>query len=123
MSANGAGGIGTIGLTAYSSSSTPSTQNISGVKYFASNNAFVLQFPNNVNNFIAENEYLYSSPDGSFVFGGAPGDFDMIVGVRNGSSGNNFGGLYYQAGMQADLSQYANTQPIFIRYLLWIVQR
>jgi len=109
MSANGSGGIGTVGLTAYSSSSTSSTQNISGVNYFASNNAFVVQFPNNVNNFIAENEYLYSSPDGSFVFGGAPGDFDMLVGVRNGSSGNNFGGLYYQAGMQADLSQYANT--------------
>ena len=109
MSANGAGGIGTISVTAYSSSSTPSTQNITGVKYFASNNAFVVQFPNNLNNFIAENEYLYSSADGSFVFGGAPGDFDMIVGVRNGSSGSNFGGLYYQAGMQADLSQYANT--------------
>lgn len=109
MNANGAGGIGTIGLTAYSSSSTPNTQNISGVNYFASNNAFVLQFPNNVNNFIAENEYIYSSPDGSFVFGGAPQDFDMLVGVRNGSSGNNFGGLYYQAGMEADLSQFANT--------------
>lgn len=109
MSANGSGGIGTVGLTAYSSSSTPSTQNISGVNYFASNNAFVVQFPNNLNNFIAENEYLYSSSDGSFVFGGAPQDFDMLVGVRNGSSGNNFAGLYYQAGMQADLSQYANT--------------
>lgn len=109
MSANGAGGIGTISVSAYSTSSSPSTQNISGVKYFASNNAFVVQFPTNNSNLIQENEYLYSSPDGSFVFGGAPSDLDMIVGVRNGSSGNNFGGLYYQAGLQADLSQFAST--------------
>ena len=109
MTANGAGKIGTITVAAYSSSSNPTAQNITGVSYFASNNAFVLQFPNSMNNFIAENEYLYSTADGSLVFGGAPGDLDMIVGVRNGSSGSNFGGLYYQAGMDADLSQYANT--------------
>jgi uncharacterized protein (TIGR03437 family) len=109
MSANGAGKIGTITVSAYSSSSNPTAQNITGVSYFASNNAFVLQFPNNVNNFIAENEYLYSSADGSIVFGGAPGDLDMIVGVRNGSSGSSFGGLYYQAGMDVDLSQYATS--------------
>jgi uncharacterized protein (TIGR03437 family) len=109
MSANGAGGIGTIGVTAYSSSSTPSTQNISGVNYIAPSNAFKLVFPTNNSNFIQGDEYLYSSPDGSFVFGGSPNDFDMLVGVQNGSSGNKFGGLYYQAGMQADLSQYANT--------------
>jgi uncharacterized protein (TIGR03437 family) len=50
---------------------------------------------------------LYASPDGSFVFGGSPGDFDMFVGVRNGSSGTNFGGLYYQAGIDEDASQLA----------------
>lgn len=110
MSSNGGGGIGTVNVTAYSSSSTPTTQSISGVKYFVSSNAFVLEFPSNSsNNFIQGNEYLYSSPDGSFVFGGSPNDIDMMVGVQNGSSGSNFGGLYYQAGLQADLSQFASS--------------
>ena len=111
MSANGGGGIGTVNVSAYSSTSTPTTQSISGVNYFVSSNAFVLQFPaNSSNNFVQGNEYLYSSPDGSFVFGGSPNDIDMIVGVQNGSSGSNFGGLYYQAGLQADLSQFASTE-------------
>ncbi len=110
MNANGAGGIGTVGLTLYSTSSTATTQSINGVTYFASNNAFVVQFPTGSStNFIQGNEYLYSSPDGSFVFGGAPNNTDIIVGVQNGSSGTNFGGLYYQAGIDADLSQLATT--------------
>ncbi|HTS47641.1 MAG TPA: hypothetical protein VMH05_06840, partial [Bryobacteraceae bacterium] len=108
LSSNGSGGIGTVNVAAYSSTSTPTTQSISGVKYFASNNAFVLQFPSNSSsNLVQGNEYLYSSPDGSFVFGGGPDNIDMIVGVQNGSSGSNFGGLYYQAAIQADLSQFA----------------
>ena len=39
-------------------------------------------------------EYLYSTPDGSFVFGGSPLNFDMIVGVRTGGSSSGLGGLY-----------------------------
>jgi len=100
MSANGGGGIGNVGVTAYQTSSSPSTQTISGVNYFVSNNAFVVTFPNSNNNLIAGQEYVYSTPDGSFVFGGSPGAFDMLVGVRNGSSGSSFGGLYYTAGFQ-----------------------
>jgi uncharacterized protein (TIGR03437 family) len=65
----------------------------------------VLTFPNSSTNVIVGQEYLYASPDGSFVFGGSPGDFDMFVGVRNGSSGTNFGGLYYQAGIDENTSQ------------------
>ena len=111
MSSNGGGGIGTVNIAAYSSTSTPTTQSISGVNYFVSSNAFVLQFPTGSNSALVQgNEYLYSSPDGSFVFGGSPNDIDMIVGVQNGSSGSNFGGLYYQAGLQADLSQFATTE-------------
>ncbi|HKV42566.1 MAG TPA: hypothetical protein VJX67_25415, partial [Blastocatellia bacterium] len=110
MSSNGSGGIGNVGVSAYSTSSTATTQTISGVKYFASNNAFVVEFPSSTNSsaLIQGNEYLYSSPDGSFVFGGAPNNIDMILGVQTGSSGSNFGGLYYQAGLDEDLSQFAN---------------
>ncbi len=103
MSPNGGGAISSVGVTAYSSTSTPFTQSISGVKYAVSNSAFVLTFPNSTNNIITGTEYLYSTPDGSFVFGGAPQNFDMIVGVRNATSGN-FGGLYYQAGMDENVT-------------------
>ncbi|HLJ17908.1 MAG TPA: IPT/TIG domain-containing protein [Bryobacteraceae bacterium] len=109
MSPNGAGTIGTVGLTAYATSSSPTTQSISGVKYIVSNNAFVVTFPNSSSNLVTGQEYLYSSPDGTFVFGGSPQDFDMFVGVRTGTSGSGFGGLYYQAGIEIDNSQLAST--------------
>jgi len=110
MNANGGGGIGTVNVSAYSTDSTALTQSIGSVNYITSNNAFVLQFPGNSNSALIQgNEYLYSSADGSFVFGGAPDNVDMIIGVRNGSSGSNFGGLYYQAGIAEDLSQLAST--------------
>ncbi|MGH9664233.1 MAG: hypothetical protein ACRD9L_07405, partial [Bryobacteraceae bacterium] len=82
MSSNGAGTIGTVNLSAYIDSPTPTTQSISGVKYIVSNNAFVVTFPNSNSNLLTGQEYLYSTPDGSFVFGGSPLDFDMFVGVR-----------------------------------------
>ncbi len=109
MSPNGAGTVGTVSVTAYQASTTPITQSIAGVKYSVSNNAFVLTFPNSQTNAITGQEYLYSSPDGSFVFGGSPGDVDMFVGIRSGSQGTNFGGaLYYQAGLDEDVTQLAN---------------
>ena len=107
MSPNGSGGIGNVNVSAYANSSTATTQTISGVKYIVSNNAFVVQFPtsNNSSALIQGNEYLYSTPDGSFVFGGSPQNFDMIVGVRTGGSASGLGGgLYYQAGMDLDNS-------------------
>src|SRR5579871_756870 len=104
MNPNGGGNIGTVGITAYAGGN-PVTQNISGLKYTVSNSAFVLNFPTcNCTNLVQGQEYLYSSADGSFVFGGSPVGFDMFVGVRNNSSGNNFGGLYYQAGISEDTS-------------------
>ncbi len=111
MTSNGAGTIATANLSAYASSTTPTTQSISGVKYFVSSNAFVVTFPNSSSNLIQGQEYLYSTPDGSFVFGGAPDNVDMLVGVRTGTSGT-FGGIYYTAGFQIDESQAAITGQI-----------
>jgi uncharacterized protein (TIGR03437 family) len=109
MTPNGSGSIGTVSLSAYATSSTPTTQSFSGIKYIASNGAFVLTFPssNSSSALIQGQEYLYSTPDGSFVFGGSPDNFDMIVGVRTGS-GSGLGGFYYQAGMDLDDSQLAS---------------
>ena len=108
MTPNGSGNIGTVNVSAYATSSTATTQSLSGIKYIASNGAFVLTFPSNSNTALVQGqEYLYSTPDGSFVFGGSPNNFDMIVGVRTGS-GSGLGGFYYQAGMDVDDSQVAN---------------
>ena len=112
MTSNGSGNIGTVNLSAYATSSTPTNQSLSGVRYIVSNNAFVVTFPSSSSSsaLIQGQEYLYSTPDGSFVFGGSPLNFDMIVGVRTGTSGSGLGAgsLYYQGGMDLDNSQ-ANT--------------
>jgi len=112
MTSNGSGNIGTVNLSAYATSSTATNQSLSGVRYIVSNNAFVVTFPSSSSSsaLIQGQEYLYSTPDGSFVFGGSPVNFDMIVGVRTGTSGSGLGAgsLYYQGGMDLDNSQ-ANT--------------
>jgi uncharacterized protein (TIGR03437 family) len=104
LNASGGGSIGSVNVNAYVDTSTPQTQSIGGVNYSVSNNAFVVNFPANNTNLVQGQEFLYSTPDGSFVFGGSPQNFDMLVGVRTNSTGT-FGGLYYQAGMQIDNSQ------------------
>jgi uncharacterized protein (TIGR03437 family) len=104
FNSSGGGSIGSVNVSAYIDTSTPQTQSIGGVNYSVSNNAFVVNFPEPNTNFVQGSEYLYSTPDGSFVFGGSPTNFDMLVGVRTNSTGT-FGGLYYQAGMQIDNSQ------------------
>jgi len=106
MSSSGSGTIGTVNVSAYATSSTPTTQSISGVKYIVSNNAYNVMFPSSSSSsaLIQGNEYLYATPDGSFVFGGSPVNFDMIVGVRTATSGSGLGGLYYQAGLDLNAS-------------------
>ena len=109
FSANGAGTFGNVAVAAYATSSTAINQSIGGVKYFVSNNAFVVTFPNSTTNVVTGQEYLYSTSDGSFVFGGSPQDFDMLAGVRTSGGGStSLGGLYYEAGMDADNSAAAS---------------
>ena len=51
-------------------------------------------------------QYIYTSPDGNFIFGGSPNSWNMLVGVRTGTTSTtpNFSGLYYQAGIDEDES-------------------
>lgn len=108
MSSNGSGGIGNVNVTAYADTTSATTQTISGVNYIVSSNAFVVTFPINTTNLVQGQEYIYSTPDGHFIFGGSPEDFDMLVGVRTGGA-PKFGGLYYTAGFQWDLTQLDST--------------
>jgi uncharacterized protein (TIGR03437 family) len=117
MSADGNGNLGTVNVNGYYGGGGTTTlgQSNSNVKYSFSNGAGVVTFPtSSTANFFSGTEYLYFSPDGSFFFGGSPTfqnqvpnttGWDMIIGVRNGSGTQNFGGLYYEAGIDEDFSQ------------------
>ena len=56
---------------------------------------------------MAGQKYIYISPDGNFIFGGGPESWDFFVGVRTGTTAPNFSGLYYQAGVDEDESNYS----------------
>lgn len=116
LNPNGAGSLGNVSASGYigGAGTAIQTQNISSVKYIFSSGAAVLQFPVSTSTtafYFSGNEYLYFSPDGNFAFGGSPNGYDMLVGIRNDSSGTieNFSGLYVQSGIDQDLSQYATT--------------
>ncbi len=116
LNPNGAGSLGNVSASGYigGAGTAIQTQNISNVKYIFSTGAAVLQFPvsNSASAFYFSNvEYLYFSPDNNFVFGGSPYGWDMLVGIRNDSSSTteNFSGMYYQGGIDQDVSQYATS--------------
>ena len=112
FTAGGNGTFGNVSVAAYSSATTPVNQTISGVKYIVSNNAFVVTFPTSSTNVVTGQEYLYSTPDGSFVFGGSPRDFDMLVGVRTGGP-VSLSGTYFEAGLDVDNSA-ASSGNVFL---------
>jgi uncharacterized protein (TIGR03437 family) len=106
MNPDGVSTLGTVSGTAYvgGGGSTKYPQSFTGSRYIASGGAMVVTFPNSTSNVVTGQKYLYISPDGNFIFGGSPQGFDMIIGVRTGS-GASVGGLYYQAGLDQDVSQ------------------
>jgi uncharacterized protein (TIGR03437 family) len=115
LSPNGSGTLGTVNLSgvylgtnsAGAMVTQTTTQTASSVKYTVSNGAVVMTFPtlnqNSPQNtpLISGQEYLYFSPDGNFVFGGAPNQIDIMVGVRTsgGSTPTLTSPLYYNAGI------------------------
>ncbi len=100
---NGAGSLGSFTLTGYigGDGSQEITQSYSSYKYTISNSAYNLAIPSSSSGsaLLSGQKFLYISPDGNFVFGGSPASWDFLVGVRTGSGTPNFGGLYYQAGI------------------------
>ena len=109
LNANGACGLSQTTVTGYAGTgTTPITQISSLPTCLFSNGAAVVTFPTN-GTLMAGQKYLYFSKDGNFVFGGSPysnqyNPFDMIVGVKVSSGTPNFSGLYYQAGIDGNLS-------------------
>ena len=94
---DGAGHLNAGTIKGYLGGSTQAyTQSSSGLSYIFSNGAAVATFPN-TGTLVYGQKYFYFSPDGNFLFGGSPNNFDLIVGVKNTSS-PTFSGLYYQVG-------------------------
>ncbi len=118
LTANGSGNVTMSGSGWIAGNGgTVTRQSLGTVKYTFQNGAGVIQVPGsslfNSNNpdsvLISGNYYVYISPDGNFIFGGSPNGWDMFVGVRTTSAvPTNFTGLYYQAGMDQNLSQLAD---------------
>ncbi len=110
LSADGTGNIGTVNVNEYIGTNSGTTQTLSNVTYSFTNGAANVNFGGDPNkNLIGGTELLYISPDGNFVFGGSTNAFDMFAGVRNANSDpSNYDALYYQAGIDFDLTDVGN---------------
>jgi uncharacterized protein (TIGR03437 family) len=120
MTADGQGNIGNVNVTSYTgTSTTASSQSLSGVTYAFTNGAAQVKFggKRNSSTLIAGTELLYISPDGNFIFGGSYNGWDMFVGVRAATSApSNYDGLYFQAGLDLDGSSSASGYSPFDSY-------
>lgn len=123
VSSNGSGAVSLNG-NGSSGNGTAVSQAVNAT-YSFSNGAAVVTFPTSSSAVFFQGqaaggplpEYLYFSPDGNFFFGGSPTvGFDMIVGVRNSAGTLNFGGLYYQAGLDQNLSDLSGGYADFDGY-------
>jgi uncharacterized protein (TIGR03437 family) len=116
MTADGMGNIGSVSVAGHEGAGTSFSVVEPGFTYTFTNGAAILNFTETVTPLpgqtplttlpVSGQQYLYMSPDGNLVFGGSPTGWDMFVGVR-GVAGNGLSGLYFEAGIDDDLSQFA----------------
>jgi uncharacterized protein (TIGR03437 family) len=104
MNPDGNGNLGTVGFAGYLGTSAKGVQSLPGVKYIFSGGAAKVTFLKSTSALFTGDYFLYFSPDGNFVFGGSPISADMFVGVRTGTGTPSLGGLYFEAGMDQDVS-------------------
>jgi uncharacterized protein (TIGR03437 family) len=104
LNPDGNGNLNAAEIAGYEGSSTsPITQNVSGLTYTFGNGFATATFPPGPivpvgNALIAGQKYFYFSADGNFLFGGSPNSYDMIVGVKTSAGTPALSGLYAQAG-------------------------
>jgi uncharacterized protein (TIGR03437 family) len=111
LNPDGVKNLGTVNINGYFSGggTTPYSQS-SAATYTFSNGAGVVTFPTNSSaKFYSGQLYLYVSPDRNFVFGGTPGGYDIVVGTKNSGGTPNFSGIYFEAGLDWDATQYATS--------------
>ncbi len=109
---DGNGNLGSFTMSGFVGGSgvSPYTQAVTSLKYAFSNGAASFTIPTSNNAILMDGQqYIYISPDGNFIFGGSPDSWNFFVGVRTGTSTPNFSGLYYQAGIDEDESNYTTS--------------
>jgi uncharacterized protein (TIGR03437 family) len=119
MTADGMGSIGSVSIAGHEGTGTSFSTVEPGVTYTFTNGAAIMNFTKTVSPLpgqtlgsavpVSGQQYLYMSPDGNLVFGGSPTGWDMFVGVR-GTAGNGLNGLYFETGIDGDLSQFGGSQ-------------
>ena len=111
LNPDGAGNLGTVNISGYvgGGGATAYSQSSANLKYAFSNGAASINFPTSSSaTLVSGQKYVYISPDGNFIFGGSPQGFDFFVGVRMGTGTPSFNGLFYQAGIDEDESNFAS---------------
>ncbi|MDX1984141.1 MAG: IPT/TIG domain-containing protein [Bryobacteraceae bacterium] len=119
---DGQGSTGTVSATGYiGGNARRVSQTINGASYTFTGGTGAISFGGTLtdSNLLAGSRTLFSSPDGSFIFGGATNGWNMFVGVRplSGAASNDaLQGLYYQAGVDADLGDLASGRATLHTY-------
>jgi uncharacterized protein (TIGR03437 family) len=117
MNPDGAGNLGTVGLSGYiGGAAAKATQSLTGGRYIFTNGAGVINLPPSNTAYLQGQYYVYISPDGNFVFGGSPFSYDMFVGVRTATAAPSLNGLYYQAGIDQDVSTLSSGYALLDSY-------
>ncbi len=108
LNPDGAGHLGTVNFQSYSAvgQNTQLSQAVSGVSYTFIGGVASVALPANGYTNLPGGETLYLSADTNFVFGGSPNGFDIFVGVRNTANSALSTGLYYEAGIDEDVSEF-----------------
>jgi uncharacterized protein (TIGR03437 family) len=109
LNADSQGNIGALNINGYigATRDTVIKQSLAGATYSFSGGVATLALGGTATSqtLITGSKIVYASPDGNFVMGGSTSGADMLIGVRStADSTANLNGLYYQAGIEEDLS-------------------
>jgi uncharacterized protein (TIGR03437 family) len=121
---DGAGNLGAINANGYiGSGNTNIMQAIGGATYsFNGAGLGTLNFGGTLTatNLVAGSWIFYMSPDKRFIFGGSVEGFDLFVGVlappTNTAPPNLLNGLYYQTGVDEDLTNFTSASSNLSTY-------
>ena len=118
LNADGLGNLGAVTVTGHvaATAATLATQSIPSATYTFGGGVGTIVYQAFVQSqgaistplLVGGSKALYVSPDGKFVFGGSTSGWDLFIGVNVVSpapSTLGFTGLYYQAGLDQDVSQ------------------
>lgn len=112
LTADGSGNLGSINITgamANQNNSASATQTLTGVTYTATAGGFTFNFPTSstpLTALVSGTKSMYVSSDGNLIIGGSLNGFDVIVGIKAGTSVTNtqYQGTYYTGALENDAS-------------------